>query len=291
MESKLDISWCVKYARPRTNGEGFQSISPRRLFVGQVPPGIEEEHIRSHFEQFGTLVDVSVLKSKDIDSPGCAFIEYDTWAACDAAIEASNGKIVLTSVEDAPDQTQSCRSLVVKYATSKGSSPRCHITAHATSNPENMTSNGIDSYWQPHGHQFIPIMFHEPQMYPHGGYFIAPNMGYFHPIIPPARSSMSSEIASTDTDSRKIFVGQLPRNIGESDLMSTFGRFGAIESAVILRNISGNSQGCGFVTYLAREHAVNAVKEMHGIPYSPNKKKSMVVRFASRRQCSTKETQ
>lgn len=261
----------VKYARPRTTGEE-EAISPKRLFIGQVSESISEEHLRKYFDQFGTIVEVSLLKSKERGpGAGCAFIEYDTWAACDAAIHASDGKVVLTTITENDDETaspvSSSKSLVVKYAKSKPISVHCYPgTGSATDMP---IMGSPDSFWMGSVGHYLPIMFHDPVMY-HPFYFTP----YYHPM-------MTSD-TRVDADSRKIFIGQLPRNVDENDLVNAFGHCGAIESVSILRGDSGRSQGCGFVTFFAREHALHAVQEMHGVPFLPHKK-PMVVRFASRR--------
>lgn len=270
-----DEVYCVNYAKPRSTGEGVQSISPKRLFVGQVPHTITENHIRSYFQQFGTIVDASLLASKEKDSAGCAFIEYDTWAACDAAIKASDGKVVLAAIVEGDDETISSKSLVVKYAKSKAISLHCHA---GTSEYIDMPQGSPDAYW-PASTQYVPVILHDPQMYP--PFFFPTSMGYFHPIASAATGTYM------DADSRKIFVGQLPRIVDEHDLIRVFGHYGAIESVIILRNDAGRSQGCGFVTFLSRDHAMHAVQEMHGVPFLPNRK-PMVVRFASRRQSNGK---
>lgn len=269
--------FCVTYARPRNNGEGIQSISPKRLFVGQVPQTVTEQEVRSYFERFGTITDVSVLQGKDMESAGCAFIEYDTWAACDTAIETLNGKVAFVSIVENPIP---CKSLVVKYAKPKAISVQCRAGSNGGSDDVPMESP--ETYWPS---QYVPIMLYDPHMHHTAGYFFAPtSMAYYQ--APPAHIYASDGQYPQDVDSRKIFVGQLPQDIDENDLVHAFGQYGPIENASILRNNSGHSRGCGFVTFMMRENAMHAAVEMNGIPFLPSQK-PMVVRFASRRQSTT----
>lgn len=269
---------CVKYAKPRISGEGEPAISPKRLFVGQVSESICEQHLQSYFEQFGTIVDLSLLKSKEKGyAARCAFIEYDTWAACDAAIKESDGKVVLATItgdDDDENAVPSYKSLVVRYAKSKSISVHCYPGMDVATD---MMAGSPNSYWTaPH---YMPIVLHDPHMY--HPFFFTP---YYHPMVYP-----TSDGTRVDTDSRKIFVGQLPRRVIENDLFNIFGAFGAIESVSILRSDSGRSQGCGFVTFFTRQDATLAVQEMHGVPYLSNTK-PMVVRFASRRHHSASDS-
>lgn len=265
-----DTKCHVNYAKPRTTGEGEQSISPKRLFVGQVPETISEEHLRAYFEQFGPISDISLFK-KEKNSPRCAFVEYDSWQACDNAIKASDGKVALATIAEDNDQTVPCKSLVVKYAKAKPISVHCHT---GVSDAVDMPRGSPDAYWAASPTQYFPFMFPDPQMYQ--PFYFAPAVGYFHPMVLPSDGPL------LDADSRKIFVGQLPRAVDENHLIRAFGHYGAIESVVILRSEKGRSQGCGFVTFLTRDHAMRAVQEMHGVPFLPSRK-PMVVRFASRR--------
>ena len=48
-----------------------QDITIRTLFLGGIEPDISEDHISTHFRQFGPLTNVSILSSKK-----CAFVSF-----------------------------------------------------------------------------------------------------------------------------------------------------------------------------------------------------------------------
>mmetsp|Transcript_16477 Transcript_16477/g.39445 ORF Transcript_16477/g.39445 Transcript_16477/m.39445 type:complete len:661 (+) Transcript_16477:383-2365(+) len=63
----------------------------------------------------------------------------------------------------------------------------------------------------------------------------------------------------------KLFVGQVPKNTTEEDLVFVFEPYGRILDLTVIRDRrSGNHRGCAFVTYENGEDAMKVVGEMHG---------------------------
>lgn len=63
----------------------------------------------------------------------------------------------------------------------------------------------------------------------------------------------------------KLFIGQVPKNMNEDELVFVFEPYGRIlDLAVIRDRRSGNHRGCAFVTYENGEDAMKVVSEMHG---------------------------
>jgi RNA recognition motif-containing protein len=62
----------------------------------------------------------------------------------------------------------------------------------------------------------------------------------------------------------KLYVGNLPWSVGNSELESLFAGIGAVESAqVVTDRESGRSRGFGFVE-MAQSDGVRAVSELNG---------------------------
>ncbi|MDH3216388.1 MAG: RNA-binding protein [Candidatus Krumholzibacteria bacterium] len=67
-------------------------MSNKRLYVGNLPFDATTEGVRTAFEAFGTVHDVSLVTDRDTGRPrGFGFIEMDPQAAS-AAIEGLNNK-------------------------------------------------------------------------------------------------------------------------------------------------------------------------------------------------------
>jgi len=61
-----------------------------------------------------------------------------------------------------------------------------------------------------------------------------------------------------------LFIGQVPRDWGESDLRTLFEPFGEIHSLNLLKDkASGQHKGCAFLTYFDNESAKQAQEELH----------------------------
>ena len=79
-----------------------------------------------------------------------------------------------------------------------------------------------------------------------------------------------SESSRTGAAKNTLFVGDL--GVGVTDLMlsEAFGKFGPMVEARVVRNpATGKSKGYGFVSYVQRAHADQAVANMHGTLFGP----------------------
>ena len=161
----------VRYARARSDALGV-SISARRLFVGQLPTDVTETDIRAYFAQFGTIIDVSLLKTKSPSQQSCAFVEYETWCACDKAIAAGHGAYI---VSDPKRQ----KPMVVKYAKSKDRSVNIFVRAHTGSLQDLLSSH-------PHGPSSYASLSYTSLSYPSSppttGYFVCPEQMISHSL-------------------------------------------------------------------------------------------------------------
>jgi polyadenylate-binding protein len=83
---------------------------------------------------------------------------------------------------------------------------------------------------------------------------------YVGPFIP-----KKERIPGTDPDKfTNIYIKNLPANFTEDDLRRDFGAFGAIQSAVIIKDTKDTARAFGFVNYNEHENAQKAVDEMNG---------------------------
>ena len=253
-ECEEDVPICVRYARPRSSGD--DAISPRRLFIGQIPRDCSQSDLHNHFSRFGNIIELSMFDKNSKGMPLCAFIEYDSWAASDNAIAECHGKVVFSS--SSSDKHQN-KAIVVKYAKAK------------------MSPSASQVQMQTHGEMHANTgVFWPVPLYPA---YVGPYDQTMYPVFyqPLPEVSMYQE----HVDRRKLFVGQLPLYATEEALMSMFSCFGVVEHVSILPQ-----RGCGFVTFQYRDQAKIAAQNMNGRPYREGSR-PMVVKFASRRTQAT----
>lgn len=64
--------------------------------------------------------------------------------------------------------------------------------------------------------------------------------------------------------SRKLYVGNLPYETGETDLQELFARAGVVETVRVMRDMAtGRSRGFAFVEMNTAEEAQKAITELH----------------------------
>src|SRR5262252_1552549 len=64
---------------------------------------------------------------------------------------------------------------------------------------------------------------------------------------------------------RKLYVGNLPYEVGETELQDLFARSGAVESVNVMRDqATGRARGFAFVEMSTDEEAQNAITALHG---------------------------
>jgi len=62
---------------------------------------------------------------------------------------------------------------------------------------------------------------------------------------------------------RKLFVGMLSKKFTENDVRNMFSAYGMIEECSVLRDSTGKSKACAFVTFASKQYAINAIKALH----------------------------
>jgi RNA recognition motif-containing protein len=84
------------------------------------------------------------------------------------------------------------------------------------------------------------------------------------------RSTLTDSANNTSADSGsgiqssvKLFVGSLPYDVNEDDLLSIFNKFGEILEFAILRDRNGRSRGCAALRYTSNEAAEACIQTLH----------------------------
>ena len=63
---------------------------------------------------------------------------------------------------------------------------------------------------------------------------------------------------------RKLYVGNLPYETGETELQAVFGQFGSVDTVRIMRDMAtGRGRGFGFVEMTTNEEAQTAIAKLN----------------------------
>jgi len=64
---------------------------------------------------------------------------------------------------------------------------------------------------------------------------------------------------------RKLYVGNLPYEVGETELQELFGKAGSVDSVTVMRDqATGRARGFAFVEMRTDEEAQNAITTLNG---------------------------
>ncbi|KAI4500738.1 hypothetical protein M0802_003949 [Mischocyttarus mexicanus] len=72
----------------------------------------------------------------------------------------------------------------------------------------------------------------------------------------------------------------LSKKYTENDVRTMFSVYGTIEECSVLRDNSGQSKGCAFVTFASKQYAINAIKALHHSQTMEGCSSPLVVKFA-----------
>eukprot|EP00798_Chlamydomonas_sp_ICE-L_P017687 gene17687-24042_t len=312
---------CVKFADPPKRSDGpITGITPKKLFVGQVPPTLTEQELRDLFSPYGNITDVHVVKKTQ--GAGCAFVTFSRWRECENAIEALNARHHLEGAK-AP--------MVVKFADAKieggggggmmmnGMMGMPGMMGGMMGGPGNKRPYGASDQFGSgsnkkqfagnngmmggyggmgyggdmgmQGMQGMPyggmqgmmggnMMAQQGMM---GGNMMGRSGGQGNGNMLMQNNRMGAGVIDEGSKQWKLFVGQVPFEANEGDLYPLFSEVGNVLELVVLRNPTGRSKGCAFVTFETRVLAEKAIRQIDRKMCLPNdpRQRLLLVKYAN----------
>ena len=77
-------------------------------------------------------------------------------------------------------------------------------------------------------------------------------------------NALQVRFAETQGDrDNKLFIGMLPKTLGEQDLHELFGAFGELREVHVIRGPEGGAKGCAFVKFVERDAAMAAIESLN----------------------------
>ncbi|XP_057344933.1 CUGBP Elav-like family member 6 isoform X3 [Manis pentadactyla] len=213
-----------------------------KLFVGQIPRGLDEQDLKPLFEEFGRIYELTVLKDRLTGlHKGCAFLTY---CARDSALKAQSA---LHEQKTLPGMN---RPIQVKPAASEGRGDLAR-TVFAL----DISFNHFPSL--PWPLMLLSSLKHQGEMFC-------------------SKCCHQQDLL----EDRKLFVGMLGKQQGEEDVRRLFQPFGHIEECTVLRSPDGTSKGCAFVKFGSQGEAQAAIQSLHGSRTMAGASSSLVVKLA-----------
>ena len=67
----------------------------RKVFVGMLSKTAQEDDVRAMFQDYGSVEEVTVLRDKEGNSKGCAFIKFGSRQQAQSAINKMHGSQIM----------------------------------------------------------------------------------------------------------------------------------------------------------------------------------------------------
>uniref|UniRef100_A0AC34GS43 RRM domain-containing protein n=1 Tax=Panagrolaimus sp. ES5 TaxID=591445 RepID=A0AC34GS43_9BILA len=282
-----DNSYNAKYHFAAAQNAGFELTSheegqPRTLYVGNLDPAVTEEFICTLFSQIGVVTKTKVIF--DTTSDPYAFVEFSDHMSAAQALQAMNHRQLLN------------REMKVNWATQPGTQQKVDTSKHfhvfvGDLSPE-VDNKTLQDAFVPFGSISDVKVIRDPATQKSKGYgFVSyprreeaeraieqmngqwlgrrtirtnwatrkPTEGGGSTIQAFSKPTFDEVMSQTVGDNTSVYVGNVPPNVGEDEIRTTFRRFGAV---VDIRHFK--AQGYSFVKFDTKAAACRAIVEMNG---------------------------
>eukprot|EP00532_Pseudo-nitzschia_australis_P003242 CAMPEP_0168193986 /NCGR_PEP_ID=MMETSP0139_2-20121125/18931_1 /TAXON_ID=44445 /ORGANISM="Pseudo-nitzschia australis, Strain 10249 10 AB" /LENGTH=411 /DNA_ID=CAMNT_0008117443 /DNA_START=144 /DNA_END=1379 /DNA_ORIENTATION=+ len=195
-----------------------------KIFVGGLSWQTTEESLRFHFEQFGPVASVDVMRDRNTGDPrGFAFVVFQDPSTIDLVMNEGKHEINHKIVD-------------VKRAQARGQAPPSIHTGDGNGNQQ-QTNNDGNSAPSNLSHNNSSNPSHNKHGSSHGNSQHHNNQNQQQELTPEQLHN-------------KVFVGGIPPNIDKDGLKEIFEEFGSVVDAIVMVDQVTNRSRCfGFVTF------------------------------------------
>ena len=256
-----------------------QDLDRTKLFIGKVPYDCNEDDLRDLFKPHGEILQLYILRGSDSRHRGCGFVRFETAEAAAAAMEQHDGKTIMRGAEGN-------MALVVQFANSKMERPprerRGGRDDRGTGGGKDW-DDGRSPRGRGRGGRFDERDSRGGRDSSRGrdrdrdGFRDRDRDGFrdrdrhrdrdrdrdYDRDDGRGRGRDHGRDANDPRNDPKIFVGQLPFQAEESHIKECFQQCGTVTDVTLMRDPTGKSKGCAFVTMQSIQEAENAIQKMN----------------------------
>eukprot|EP00668_Euglena_longa_P035697 GGOE01045866.1.p1 GENE.GGOE01045866.1~~GGOE01045866.1.p1 ORF type:complete len:659 (-),score=104.42 GGOE01045866.1:1160-3136(-) len=260
-----------------------------KLFVGQIPTSMTEEHLKPIFDVFGTVVNIQIIRDRNTGAhKASAFVSYNTVSEAQIAIDNLHNLHVI------PPMTN---PLQVKFAhvTEPGAQQTASppgIKLFVGSLPREMTKEEVKEIFFEFGVvEDLHIFTEKDTGLSKGAAFVYMSTQeeadaailalHGKRTLPPMTRPLQVSYAEGELErlQAKLFVGTLPLSVTKTDLLEIFSPFGQILEVYLMKQSPQSKERCAFLRFVERRQA-EAALGLNGQMPMKDCQQPIVVRFA-----------
>ena len=216
-------------------------VGEYKIFVGGLPPDMTPEELRFHLAmQYGPICDIHMLKKTGHIAYGAAFVKFLYKSSADQLIEDATVQSVYLPSGEFSDSVRA--SIAVSSRPFNVSTPAVYY-GNPIERPDTVYGQAMSQRQR---------VYRPSVCYPE-------DASNFSPV--------------------KLFVGCLPYSKTAPEVAGVFEQFGPLVEVAILTDPDGRSRGAAFVTFLQREHAMEALASLVGYVF-PNSTRPINISLA-----------
>ncbi|KAJ4889268.1 Polyadenylate-binding protein 2 [Raphanus sativus] len=255
---------------PNGSGAGGAQFGTTSLYVGDVDANVTDSQLFEAFSQMGQVVSVRVCRDLATRrSLGYAYVNFTSPQDAARAIQELNyiplnGRPVrvMYSRRDPSVRRSGAGNIFIKNLDKSIDHKALHDTFSAFGSIISCKV-AVDSSGQSKGYGFVQYETEESAqkaMAQLNGMLLNDKQVYVGPFLRRQERDSTANV----TKFTNVYVKNLAESTTDDDLKNTFGEFGNITSAVVMKDGDGKSKGFGFVNFDNADDAAKAVEALNG---------------------------
>ncbi|KAK7410053.1 hypothetical protein VNO78_00533 [Psophocarpus tetragonolobus] len=246
------------------------SLIPTSLYVGDLDHDVNDPQLYDLFNQVGQVVSVRICRDVAThQSLGYGYVNFSNPHDAAKALDVLNftplnGKPIriMYSLRDPSARKSGAANVFIKNLDKAIDHKALHDTFSTFGNILSCKI-ATDASGQSKGHGFVQFESEESAQNAIdnlNGMLINDKQVFVGPFL----RKQDRETALSGTKFNNVYVKNLLESTTDADLKKIFGEYGAITSAVVMRDVNGKSKCFGFVNFANADDAAKAVEALNG---------------------------